>query len=66
VVKELEKAEHDLYDVEYVMLLSRADAILTKDEKLVGPLARAAFPQKDMFSSLEEVPESYRCDWASR
>jgi hypothetical protein len=58
-------AEHDDQDVEYVLLLSRADAIITRDKKLVGPLARAAFPEKDVFSSLEEVPESYRCDWTS-
>jgi len=57
-------AEHDDQDVDYVLLLSRADAIITRDKKLVQPLARAAFPEKDVFSSLEEVPESYRCDWA--
>jgi hypothetical protein len=60
---EHENAEHDLHDMEYVVLLSRADAILSKD-KGVCELARAAFPEKDVFSSLEEVPESYRCDWA--
>ncbi|MGE5295203.1 MAG: hypothetical protein ACM3VT_10280 [Solirubrobacterales bacterium] len=38
------------------------DALLSKD-KGMGDLARAAFPEKDVFSSLEEVPESYRCDW---
>ena len=57
-------AEHDDQDMEYVLLLSRADAIITCDKKLVEPLAKAAFPKKDVFSSLEEVPESYRCDWA--
>jgi hypothetical protein len=50
--------------LEYVLLLARADAIITRDKKLVEPLARAAFPEKDVFSSLEEVPDSYRCDWA--
>jgi hypothetical protein len=54
---------NDLYDMEYVAYLSRADGIITCDKKLVEPLARAAFPEKDVFSSLEEVPESYRCDW---
>jgi hypothetical protein len=58
------RAEHDYQDMEYVLLLSRADGILTRDKKLVEPLARAAFPEKDVFSSLKEVPESYRCDWA--
>jgi hypothetical protein len=59
------RAEHDYQDIEYVLLLSRADGIITRDKKLVEPLARAAFPEKDVFSSLEEVPESYRCDWTS-
>jgi hypothetical protein len=58
---------NDFYDMEYVASLSRADAIITKEgEKkgLVPCLARAAFPEKKVFSSLEDVPESYRCDWA--
>jgi hypothetical protein len=50
-------AEHDLQDTEYVLLLSRADGIITKDQGLTE-LARAAFPDKRVFSSLE----SYRCD----
>jgi hypothetical protein len=58
------RAEHDYQDLGYVLLLCRADGILTKDKSLVEPLARAAFPEKDVFSSLEEVPDSYRCDWA--
>ena len=62
--KEHRGAEHDLHDMEYIVLLSRADAIITRDNRFVGPLARAAFPEKDVFSSLEEVPESYRCNWA--
>ena len=57
------KVEHDLQDMEYVSLLSRADALLSIDRPLCD-LARAAFSEKDVFSSLEEVPESYRCDWA--
>ncbi len=59
------RAEHDWQDMEYVLLLSRADAIITRDQKLVEPLARVAFLEKDVFSSLEEVPESYRCDWTN-
>lgn len=54
---------HDLNDIEYVVLLSRADGILTRDEKLVKPLAKAAFPDKDVFSSLDEVPNEYLCHW---
>ncbi len=61
--EEIDRAEHDYQDMEYVLLLSRADAILTRDKKLVGPLARAAFPKKDVFSSLDEVPEDCICNW---
>ena len=61
---ELLHAEHDLHDIEHVVLLSRADALLTADKKLVRPLAQAAFPEKDVFSSLDEVPDKYRCDWS--
>jgi len=61
---ELVRAEHDLQDIEYVLLLSRADALLTRDEKLVKPLAQAAFPDKDVFSSLDEVPEEYVSHWS--
>ncbi len=53
---------NDFHDMEYVASLSRADGLLTGDKSLVDPLARAAFPAKDVFSSLEDVPESYRCD----
>jgi hypothetical protein len=45
-------AEHDAQDAEYVLLLSRADAIITCDKKLVEPLAHAAFPGKEVSSSL--------------
>jgi hypothetical protein len=55
-----ESAEHDLQDAQYVLLLSRADAIITKDKKLIE-LVRAAFPEKEVFSSIEEVP----LDWAN-
>ena len=58
-----ERVEHDYQDVGYVLLLSRANGIITRGRKLVEPLARAAFPEKDLFSSLDEVSESYRCDW---
>lgn len=56
--------EHDLNDIEYVLFLSRADGLLTRDEKLVKPLAKAAFPEKDVFSSLDEVPDEYLCNWS--
>lgn len=54
--------EHDLQDMKYVILLSRADGLLTKDNCCFC-LAKAAFPEKDVFSSLDEVPEDYICDW---
>jgi len=54
---------NDLYDMEYIAYLSKADGILTRDKTLVEPLARAAFPDKDVFSSLDEVPDDYLCDW---
>jgi hypothetical protein len=58
------RATHDLLDMEYVLLLSRADGILTRDEKLVKPLTHAAFPDKDVFSELNEVPDEYLCNWS--
>jgi hypothetical protein len=30
---------------------------------LVKPLAQAAFPDKDLFLSLDEVPEEDECHW---
>ncbi len=60
--RSVNKVEHDLQDEEYVSLLSRADAVLSTD-RLLRELARAAFPGKDVLSNLEDVPESYRCDW---
>jgi hypothetical protein len=59
-----ERVEHDIEDMDYAFLLSRADGLLTGDEKLVKPLAKAAFPQKDVFSSIDEVPEEYMCNWS--
>lgn len=57
-----ERAEHDYQDIEYVLLLSRADGLLTKDNGCLC-LAKATFPEKDVFSSLDEVPEDYICNW---
>jgi len=55
--------EHDIQDLIYVLLLSRADGLLTRDDGCKC-LAKAAFPQKDVFSSLNEVPEEYLCHWS--
>jgi hypothetical protein len=56
--------EHDLQDLNYVLLLSRVDGLLSRDKDLVIPIAKAAFPDKSVFSSLEEVPEEYLGDWS--
>lgn len=40
---------NDFYDLEYVLYLSRADGLLTNDQKLQVPLAKAAFPKKEVF-----------------
>ena len=60
---DLTSAEHDCEDAKYVGYLSRADGILTNDKGLVIPLAQAAFPEKDIFLSLDEVPDEYLCEW---
>jgi hypothetical protein len=57
-----ERSEHDYQDMEYALLLSRADGLLTKDNSC-SYLAKAAFPDKDVFSSLDEVTEDYICNW---
>ena len=54
--------EHDLQDITYVLLLSRADCLLTRD-KGCSYLAKAAFPEKDVLSHPDEVPEEYFGDW---
>jgi hypothetical protein len=59
-----EKIEHDFQDMEYVLLLSRTDALITRDSNLVIPLAKAAFPDKDIFSDLNRVPKDYVCHWS--
>jgi hypothetical protein len=58
------RAEHDYQDMEYVLLLSRAEGLLTRDQRVVTPLAQAAFPDKDVFFKLDEVPEEYLCHWS--
>ncbi len=58
---QLTNAEHDIQDLEYVFLLSKAGALLTGDH-VCSCLAKAAFPDKDVFSSLDEVPEEYVCN----
>jgi len=40
---------NDFYDIEPVLYLLRADGLLTNDIKLEIPLAKSAFPEKDVF-----------------
>ena len=61
--KELTNAVHDLQDIEYVVFLCRADGIITRDRGCKD-LTQAAFPQKDVFSSLDEASDEYLCEWA--
>jgi len=58
----LDKASHDFHDMQYVACLSRADGLLTRDDGCKD-LAQAAFPEKDVFSSLDDVPDTYLGDW---
>ena len=60
--KEL-KIEHDWQDLTYVALMGGVDALVTRD-KFLRDLAQAAFPDKDVFSGLDEVPEEYLCHWS--
>jgi hypothetical protein len=60
----LRDISNDFWDIEYVVSLSRADGILTNDKNLVRPLAKAAFPEKDVFHKLDEVPDEYLCHWS--
>jgi hypothetical protein len=55
---------NDFYDIIYITYLSKVDGILTKEESLIVPLAQAAFPEKDVFYSLDEVPDEYSCHWS--
>jgi len=66
---------NDFYDIEPVSYLSRADGLLTNDKKLQVPLAKAAFPKKEVFvvdtskdvqhvldDIIDIIPESYRIE----
>jgi hypothetical protein len=50
---------NDIYDIYYVSHLSQASGILTNDKGLAEPLAIAAFPDKDIFLSIDDVPCQY-------
>jgi hypothetical protein len=50
---------NDIFDIQYVSYLLHADGLITCDKKLVQPLAIAAFPNKDVFGSIDDVPSEY-------
>lgn len=50
---------NDIFDICYVAHLSQADCLLSRDKRLVQPLAKAAFPSKDVFESIDDVPYRY-------
>lgn len=50
---------NDIYDIYYVSHLSQASGLLAHDKDLVEPLAIAAFPDKDVFRSIDDVPFRY-------
>jgi len=43
------------HDIQYVSYLAKADCLLTKDERLVQPLAKAAFPDKEVLGDVSAV-----------
>ena len=50
---------NDIFDICYVSHLSQADGLVAGDKNLVQPLAMAAFPEKDVFNSIYDVPYQY-------
>jgi len=79
---EKKSISNDLYDIEYVAYLSRADGLLTNDKKQ-ELLAKAAFPEKkvfvvdtrvnesrkvqDVFDDIVNlIPKSYKIGWYGR
>lgn len=50
---------NDIYDIHYVSHLSQVSGLITDDKNLVRPLAMAAFPKKDVFGSIDDVPDRY-------
>ncbi|MQY61818.1 hypothetical protein GH146_00845 [archaeon] len=50
---------NDIFDIFYVSHLSQADGLVSVDKRLMRPLAMAAFPSKDVFGSINDVPYRY-------
>jgi len=57
----VEKVEHHLQDMAYITLLCRGDVLLIRDTNPII-LAKTAFPQKDIFDSVDVVPKKYVCN----
>jgi len=57
----VENVEHHLQDMAYITLLCRGDVLLMKDTDPII-LAKTAFPQKDIFDSVDVVPKKYVCN----
>ncbi|MFA5423286.1 MAG: hypothetical protein WC374_05460 [Phycisphaerae bacterium] len=58
---QIENLERHCQDMTYVVLLCRADGLLTNDNTLTE-IATAAFPQKNIFNAIEKVPKNYICN----
>lgn len=50
---------NDIFDIFYVSHLSHASGLITGDKALVQPLAMAAFPDKGIFNSIDNVTYLY-------
>jgi hypothetical protein len=54
--------QHHYYDGMYATYLSHASCLLSNDKDFLIPLAKAAFPDKDVFSCIKDVPKSYKSE----
>jgi len=54
-----DEISNDVFDIHYVSHLSQVDGMVAGDKRLVQPLTIAAFPEKDVFDSIDDVPERY-------
>lgn len=50
---------NDIFDIHYVSHLSQASGIIAGDKNLVQPLAKSAFPMKDVFNNIDDIPCKY-------
>jgi hypothetical protein len=57
-----ELLQHHYFDAMYVPYLSRANCLLSNDKDFLILLAKAAFPDKDVFGCIEDVPRSYKAE----